>query len=53
MTTICAHCGSADTEAEMDRIFCFACGGHTDFHGNALPRDPQFVGPNWGGPEKP
>ena len=48
MTTTCAHCGSSDTESECDRIFCFNCAGHTDFHGNALPRDPQFTAPNWG-----
>lgn len=39
----CPHCGGADLEAEVDRYFCFGCGGQTDMHGNALPRDPQFL----------
>lgn len=39
----CPHCGGADLEAEVDRYFCLGCGGQTDMHGNALPRDPQFL----------
>ena len=31
----CAHCHSADIEAELDIYRCLACGGTTDFQGNA------------------
>ena len=41
----CAHCQSPNIEAELDRFFCFDCGGHTDFNGNALPRDAAFQAP--------
>lgn len=41
----CAHCHSADLEAELDRYFCFACGGWTDFRGRALPGDAQWPSP--------
>jgi hypothetical protein len=43
----CAHCHSADIEAELDVYRCFSCGGTTDMHGNALPRDPQFTRPSF------
>lgn len=43
----CAHCGSGNTESELDTKFCFDCGGHTDALGNALPRPPQFVVPSF------
>lgn len=42
----CAHCKSANLEAELDRYFCFDCGGHTDFRGRPLPRRPQFRVPH-------
>ena len=53
MPRACGHCQSTDTEAECDRYFCFQCGRTTDLYGNGIPPDPQWLAPNWGGPEKP
>ncbi len=44
----CAHCQSPDIEAELDRWRCLSCGGWTDEHSNALPRDPEFKVPQRG-----
>jgi len=41
----CGHCGSPDLEFELDRFFCFNCGGWTDVNGNAMPGDPKFYAP--------
>ena len=43
----CAHCHSADIEAELDIYRCLNCGGCTDMRGNALPRDPTFTAPSF------
>lgn len=41
----CARCGSPDTEAQFDTIFCFACGATSDSHGNVMPDKPQWLVP--------
>lgn len=38
----CPECGGTDLEPEIDRYMCLSCGLHIDFHGNALPCDPEF-----------
>lgn len=37
--TICAWCGSADTQQGLDKVFCLACGQSTDTHGERTVAD--------------
>ncbi len=40
---LCAHCRRRDQiQHQTDVMLCLACGGLTDYHGNALPGEPQF-----------
>jgi hypothetical protein len=40
----CANCQRRDSlEAGFDTFRCLSCGADTDYNGNLLPRDPQFL----------
>jgi len=34
MAQICAHCGSPETQAGLDEVFCLACGRLSTFDGH-------------------
>lgn len=42
MAAKCAHCGSPQVQHEVAEIFCFNCGGKTNYSGQAIS-----------GPQKP
>lgn len=42
----CAHCGSRDTEVELNTVLCLSCGEHTDTQGRPRPKHVKFIAPN-------
>ena len=46
----CANCGSIDTQAGLHHFQCLNCGRLTDYEGNLLPPEPEFIVTQEAGP---